>query len=79
MFITHIKESLIPHPTGKTAREIIMDELRQLEERGSLGVEFVEVKRGDRICESIPKDTVGMRPAAMSGLCPLGAGRATAR
>lgn len=52
VFITHIKESLIPHPSGKDVREIIMGELRALEAAGGLGIEFVEVKRGDRICES---------------------------
>jgi hypothetical protein len=51
VFITHIKESLAPHPSGKTARERIMQELRGLERSGQLGVEFVEVKKGDRICE----------------------------
>jgi cAMP phosphodiesterase len=49
VFVTHIKEALIPHPTGKTAREIIMSELRELEKRGGLGVEFIDVKKGDRI------------------------------
>lgn len=54
IFVTHIKEALIPHPSGQSAREIIMGELRGLEagEDGGLGVEFVEVKKGDRICES---------------------------
>lgn len=51
VYITHIKESLIPHPTGLTSRERIMAELRQLEYEGRIGVEFIEVKRGDRICE----------------------------
>ena len=53
IFVTHIKEALVPHPTGKSAREIIMSELRALEEgpEGGLGVEFIEVKKGDRICE----------------------------
>lgn len=51
VFITHIKESLVPHPSGKSARERIMAELVGLEEEGQLGVDFVEVKRGDRICE----------------------------
>ena len=32
-----------------------MAELKQLEEQGRLGVEFVEVKRGDRICERNPR------------------------
>lgn len=51
IFITHIKDSLVPHHTGKCARERIMAELRELERIGELGVEFVEVKKGDRICE----------------------------
>lgn len=51
VFITHIKDSLVPHPSGKCARERIMAELRELERDGRLGVEFVEVKKGDRICE----------------------------
>jgi len=51
--VTHIKEALIPHPSGKTARESIMGELRELEARedGRLGVKFIEVKKGDRICK----------------------------
>ncbi|WVQ99702.1 hypothetical protein IAU59_006843 [Kwoniella sp. CBS 9459] len=49
IFITHIKDALVPHPTGKTAREIIMGELDDLEAKGRLGVEFVETKKGDRI------------------------------
>jgi cAMP phosphodiesterase len=51
VFITHIKDSLMPHPTGKCARERIMAELRELEREGKLGVEFVEVRQGDRIRE----------------------------
>ncbi|WVQ80159.1 hypothetical protein IAT38_002264 [Cryptococcus sp. DSM 104549] len=49
VYITHIKERLSPHPTGKTPRELIMSELRALEEQGGLGIEFIETKRGDRI------------------------------
>ncbi|KAK6909748.1 hypothetical protein I203_103770 [Kwoniella mangroviensis CBS 8507] len=51
IFIMHIKDALVPHPTGKTAREIIMSELNDLEIEGGLGVQFVETKRGDRIRE----------------------------
>lgn len=51
VFIMHIKDSLIPHPTGRTARQIIMGELKGLEREGNLGVEFIELKKGDRICE----------------------------
>ncbi|WVF71166.1 hypothetical protein IAT40_005964 [Kwoniella sp. CBS 6097] len=51
IFIIHIKDALVPHPTGKTAREIIMGELDELEAEGQLGVEFVETKKGDRIGE----------------------------
>ncbi|OCF38678.1 hypothetical protein I317_07529 [Kwoniella heveanensis CBS 569] len=49
IFIIHIKDALVPHPTGKTAREIIMGELNDLEAEGQLGVQFVEAKKGDRI------------------------------
>ncbi|WRT66664.1 uncharacterized protein IL334_003624 [Kwoniella shivajii] len=49
IFIIHIKDALVPHPTGRTAREIIMSELNELESQGDLGVKFVETKRGDRI------------------------------
>jgi hypothetical protein len=51
--VTHIKESLVPHPSRKSAREIIMDELGELEksEDGGLGVQFVAVKQGDRLRE----------------------------
>jgi len=54
IFVTHIKDALMPHPSGKSAREMIMTELQNLEEReeGGLGVEFVEVKKGNRIRES---------------------------
>jgi cAMP phosphodiesterase len=49
IYVTHIKESLVPHPSGRTARYRIMAELRDLERKGGLGVEFIEVKKGDRI------------------------------
>ncbi|WVQ67318.1 uncharacterized protein L199_005514 [Kwoniella botswanensis] len=52
IFIIHIKDALVPHPTGKTAREIIMSELNDLENEGGLDVQFIETKRGDRIRES---------------------------
>ena len=52
MYIMHIKDELMPHPTGKSARERIMAELEALEKEGQLGVQFVETKKGDRICES---------------------------
>ncbi|WWD03318.1 hypothetical protein V865_001369 [Kwoniella europaea PYCC6329] len=51
IFIIHIKDALVPHPTGKTAREIIMSELNDLENEGGLDVQFIETKRGDRIRE----------------------------
>lgn len=51
IFVTHIKDSLAPHPSGQSARERIMQELNELELKGGLGVEFVEVRKGDRICE----------------------------
>lgn len=53
IFVTHIKESLVPTVTGKPARETIMEELEELEKEGGLGVEFVEVRKGDRIRESV--------------------------
>ncbi|WVW84184.1 hypothetical protein I302_106214 [Kwoniella bestiolae CBS 10118] len=49
IFVIHIKDALVPHPSGRTAREIIMSELNELEAKGQLGVEFVETKQGDRI------------------------------
>lgn len=52
VYITHIKSFLVPQTSGKTAQEMIMEELRELEGDGGLGVEFVEVKSGDRICMS---------------------------
>ena len=52
VYVTHIKEALIPHPSGKSARERIISELEDLEKEGQLGVEFIAVKRGDRICRS---------------------------
>jgi cAMP phosphodiesterase len=61
VFVTHIKESLIPHPSGRTMREIVMAELRELD---GLGVEFVEVKRGDRIGE--PKCVIGADDSDMT-------------
>jgi cAMP phosphodiesterase len=54
IYVTHVKEALIPHPSGKSARERILAELEELEKEGKLGVEFVAVQRGDRICESGP-------------------------
>lgn len=53
VYVTHIKEALIPHPSGKSARERILEELLDLEKEGKLGVEFIAVKRGDRICKFI--------------------------
>jgi cAMP phosphodiesterase len=51
VFVTHIKEALVPHPSGKSARERILSELEALEEKEQLGVQFIAVNRGDRICE----------------------------
>jgi len=50
VYVTHVKEALVPHPSGKTARERILAELLDLEKEGKLGVEFIAVQRGDRIC-----------------------------
>ncbi|OXC68333.1 hypothetical protein AYX13_03034 [Cryptococcus neoformans] len=49
IFITHIKESLVPHPEGKTQHEIIMAQLQELEKDGKLGVAFIRPVKGDRI------------------------------
>lgn len=49
IFITHIKESLVPHPEGKTQHEIIMAQLQELEKDGKLGVVFIRPAKGDRI------------------------------
>ncbi|RXK39903.1 hypothetical protein M231_02837 [Tremella mesenterica] len=49
IFVTHMKENLVPHPSGRALQEIIMSELVDLEDKGKLGVEFIHVKRGDRI------------------------------
>lgn len=53
VFITHIKDALIPHPTGRDVKEIIMSELKELAAKEKLGVHFVEVKKGDRIRECL--------------------------
>jgi len=60
VYVTHVKEALIPHPSGKSARERILEELLDLEKEGKLGVEFIAVQRGDRICKFI---------APLSGYC----------
>ena len=52
VYVTHVKEALIPHPSGKSARARILEELLDLEKEGMLGVEFIAVQRGDRICRS---------------------------
>lgn len=52
MWVTHIKEALVPHPSGVSARERIMEELNALERERQLGVVFVDIRRGDRIRES---------------------------
>lgn len=51
VWVTHIKEALVPHPSGKSARERIMEELNALEKERQLGVVFVDIRRGDRIRE----------------------------
>jgi cAMP phosphodiesterase len=50
--ITHIKEFLVPHPTGRTARDLIETQLNELELQTGLGVEFVILAPGDRVCKS---------------------------
>jgi len=47
----HVKEQLVPHPTGKSARDRIFAELEALEADGGLGVQFIMIEKGDRICE----------------------------
>ncbi|WVR06780.1 hypothetical protein IAU60_003815 [Kwoniella sp. DSM 27419] len=49
VFVIHIKDALVPHPSGQTARQIIMSELQALEDAGALGVQFIETKKGERI------------------------------
>lgn len=51
VFITHIKEFLIPHVSGLTARQLIKKQLDELEDKEQLGVSFVVVSPGDRLCE----------------------------
>lgn len=51
VFVTHIKEALVPHESGQTARTRILGELRELEQERQLGVTFVDIRRGDRIRE----------------------------
>ena len=55
VYVTHIKDELVPHPSGRTPRQRIMGELRELESEGALGIEFVEVLQGDHIRESFPR------------------------
>lgn len=51
MYVTHIKEYLVPHPTGLTSRELVHKELLALTEIHNLGVEFHIVSPGDRLRE----------------------------
>ncbi|KAK4684208.1 hypothetical protein P7C73_g5988, partial [Tremellales sp. Uapishka_1] len=51
IYVTHIKEYLVPHPSGKSAYEVILSELDALETGplGNLGVNFRTIKKGDRV------------------------------
>ncbi|TXT09009.1 hypothetical protein VHUM_02483 [Vanrija humicola] len=51
VYVTHIKEYLVPHPTGLSSRELVRKELLALTEIHDLGVEFHIVSPGDRLCE----------------------------
>ena len=53
VYVTHIKEALVPHESGQPARTRILGELRALEKERQLGVIFVCVEPGDRICELV--------------------------
>jgi cAMP phosphodiesterase len=52
VFVTHVKDSLYPHPSGKTVKERVKEELDQLEQERQLGVVFELVHQGQRLCES---------------------------
>lgn len=66
VFITHIKEFLIPHPSGMTARDLIRSQLEELEASSQLGVEFVIVSPGDRLCKLA---CVGLLTGSDIGCC----------
>lgn len=51
IFITHVKEFLVPHKSGLSARELIKSELDALEAEAQLGVTFNVILPGDRLCE----------------------------
>ncbi len=51
IFITHVKEFLVPHRSGIGARELIKIELDALEAEDQLGVTFNVISPGDRLCE----------------------------
>lgn len=57
IFITHVKEFLVPHKTGLSARELIKRELDALEAETQLGVTFNVISPGDRVCEFIGVST----------------------
>ena len=52
IYITHVKELLVPHATGLSARELVLQQLNQLEDQHRLGVEFYVPAPGDRLCTS---------------------------
>ncbi|KLT45384.1 hypothetical protein CC85DRAFT_231499, partial [Cutaneotrichosporon oleaginosum] len=49
IFITHVKEFLVPHRSGVSARELIKIELDALEAENQLGVTFNVISPGDRL------------------------------
>lgn len=54
VYITHVKQSLVPHPSGLTDRERIERSLLELEERAEksgthLGVKWIMVRKGQAI------------------------------
>ncbi|BEJ16385.1 hypothetical protein CspHIS471_0509900 [Cutaneotrichosporon sp. HIS471] len=49
IFITHVKEFLVPHKSGLSARELIQIELDALEAENQLGVTFNVISPGDRL------------------------------
>jgi cAMP phosphodiesterase len=51
IFVTHVKDSLYPHRSGKTVKQRVQEELEQLERQRRLGVIFEVVEQGQRLCE----------------------------
>lgn len=49
VFITHIKEKLLPDPNGMSARQKIARDLQEPEKTVRLGVRFICVEKGMRL------------------------------